>query len=637
VLAGLVSVAESLSFPGNPVQLRGAVCGNLVSSFGTASAAQPHEKVFEEMCAVDGLRAWMASEGLEAVIVTSDDAHQSEYVAECDTRRAFVSDFHGSAGTAVVLKESAFLWTDGRYVLQANKQCDASIWKVMQTMPKGGANLPDHLAEILPPFSKVGIDPFLVPVNTAKTLENKLKAKGHELVALKTNPVDPLWSNRPPPPDGKVIVQPTERAGKSVKDKLAQLRENLVNLGAEGQVVAALDEVAWLLNVRGCDVVFNPVVISYVIVTKSTATWYVNEGKVDDEIREHVTGSGLEIKSYCDFSADLSGLCSSIKSILVDPARSSWAISRIIGEHSASCALVEKLSPVCEAKSIKNDVEIRGIKEAHLKDAVALAHFFCWLENAMAEGQDLDEVSVAETLEGLRKDQEGFMGLSFETISSYGANGAIIHYKPSPGSCAKLGTESLFLCDSGGQYRDGTTDVTRTFCFGTPSEHHRKCYTLVLKGHIALSSAVFPAGTTGHMLDILARTPLWTAGLDYRHGTGHGVGAFLNVHEGPQLISYYPRDTDPPIKLGMTSSVEPGYYEEGNFGIRIENVAVVVKAKTPHNFGGVDYLTFEPVTMTPLSAKLIDIAMLSSDEVCTPRGQTPEPTPFTELVTRPTP
>jgi len=565
--------------------------------------------------AVDGLRAWMASEGLEAVIITSDDAHQSEYVAECDSRRAFVSDFHGSAGTAVVLKDSAYLWTDGRYVLQAGKQCDPGVWQVKQTMPKGGANLPEHLAEILPPSSKVGIDPFLVPVNTAKTLDAKLKAKGHELVALEANPVDPLWSGRPPPPNGKVTVQPTERAGASVAEKLQQLRDKLSSLGAEGQVVAALDEVAWLLNVRGSDVSFNPVVISYVTVTAGEATWYVDGAKLDEEVRAHVAGAGVSVKPYGDFGADLSAACASLKSVLVDPARSSWAISRAIAAHAGTCAVVERLSPVCEAKAIKNEVEVRGIEEAHLRDAEALARFFCWLEAAMAAGEDIDEVSAADKLEGLRREQEGFVGLSFETISSYGANGAVIHYKPSPGACAKLGDDSLFLCDSGGQYLDGTTDVTRTFCFGTPTEHHKRCYTLVLKGHIALSSAVFPAGTTGHMLDILARAPLWTAGLDYRHGTGHGVGAYLNVHEGPHLISYYPRDTDPAIKLGMTSSVEPGYYEEGGFGIRIENVAVVVAAKTSHKFGGVDYLTFKPVTLAPLSAKLIDIAMLSSDEV----------------------
>mmetsp|Transcript_17837 Transcript_17837/g.34869 ORF Transcript_17837/g.34869 Transcript_17837/m.34869 type:complete len:614 (+) Transcript_17837:244-2085(+) len=565
--------------------------------------------------ALESLRVWMASEGLAAIIVTSDDAHQSEYVAECDSRRAFVSDFDGSAGTAVVLQDSAYLWTDGRYVLQASKQCDQSMWKVMQTMPKGGNTMPEHLAEILPPNSKVGIDPFLVPVNTARTLETKLTAKGHELVALAKNPVDAIWSDRPAAPDGKVIIQPTERAGVSVKDKLSNLRQDIKKQGAQAQVVAALDEVAWLLNVRGCDVTFNPVVISYVIITMDQATWYVDESKLGDEVREHVAASNVSIKPYGDFSSDLAAVCTRVPSVLVDPARSSWAISRIIASHSSICSLIEKLSPVCEAKSIKNPTEIAGIKEAHLKDAVALAKFYSWLETAMAAGEDLTEVSVADELEGLRREQDGFMGLSFETISSYGANGAIIHYKPSPGSCAKLGTDSLFLCDSGGQYRDGTTDVTRTFCFGTPTDHHKQCYTMVLKGHIALSSVVFPCGTTGHTLDILARTPLWTSGLDYRHGTGHGVGAFLNVHEGPHLISYYPRDSDPPIKEGMTSSVEPGYYEEGNFGIRIENVAIVVKAKTPFNFGGLDYLTFEPVTMTPLSAKLIDISMLSSDEV----------------------
>mmetsp|Transcript_24888 Transcript_24888/g.61125 ORF Transcript_24888/g.61125 Transcript_24888/m.61125 type:complete len:634 (+) Transcript_24888:25-1926(+) len=562
---------------------------------------------------VEQLRDWMGEAGLEALIVTSEDAHQSEYVSESDLRRAFVTDFDGSAGTAVILRESAFLWTDGRYVLQAAQQCDSSVWEVKLSVPKG-QTIGEHLNEILPAESKVGIDPFLVPLNTARTIELKLKEKEHTLVALESNPVDAVWKDRPPTPKGMVSIHPIQHAGLSAGDKIRNLREELTKLEAEAMVVTALDEVAWLLNVRGSDVSYNPVVISYALVTQQNVTWYVDQAKVGPDALSHVQQAGVQASPYSAFPGDLAKLCETAKSVLVDGARSSWAVCRIIAAHE-SCKLIEKLSPICTAKALKNPSELAGLREAHIRDAVALVKYFSWLEEAMEAEEELDEFSAAEKLDGFRKEDKDYLGLSFETISSYGANGAVIHYAPKKSVCATLKKDSLYLCDSGGQYVDGTTDVTRTFCFATPTDHHKMCYTRVLRGHIGLAAAVFPSGTTGHTLDILARVPLWQAGLDYKHGTGHGVGAYLNVHEGPHLISFYARDPDPPLLENMTSSIEPGYYEADNFGIRIENVAVVVKAHTPHTFGGVDYMTFESLTLVPLSAKLIDMSLLTPDEV----------------------
>mmetsp|Transcript_17378 Transcript_17378/g.41867 ORF Transcript_17378/g.41867 Transcript_17378/m.41867 type:complete len:631 (-) Transcript_17378:75-1967(-) len=578
---------------------------------------------------VAAVRAWLAKEGFAALIVGSEDAHQSEYVADADRRREWVSGFSGSAGTAVISAKGAYLWTDGRYLLQAKQQCDPANWEVHQLVPRQ-SSLAAHLCGEIPANSKVAVDAWMLPLGASRLIGERLSKGGHALVPLKTSVVDALWTDQPSAPCSKVFIHPLSLASVTPQEKIAKVREALAKAGADALVVSSLDDIAWLLNIRAGDIPFNPVVISYCIIAPAEATsFYIDPAKLDEEVSKYLAGCGITVRPYQAIGEDLKALALAKTRVMVDPARCSWAVAQTLTDPhevveggatrggTASATIIEQLNPIQELKAIKTQEESDGLRAAHVRDAAALVSFIQWLEELMEKDDhpEIDEVSAADKLEWFRRQQEGFVSLSFDTISSYGANGAIIHYKPEVGTCAKLGKDSLYLVDSGAQYRDGTTDVTRTLHFSTPTPHMRDCYTRVLRGHIHLSAAIFPEGTTGHMLDILARGPLWAAGLDYKHGTGHGVGAFNCVHEGPQLISYYPRDPDPAIQLGMSSSIEPGYYEEGNFGIRIENVALVVEAKTEHNFNGQRFLTFDPITFVPLSAKLIEIELLTSDEI----------------------
>ncbi|XP_057164391.1 xaa-Pro aminopeptidase 1 isoform X2 [Ursus arctos] len=518
------------------------------------------------------------TEPIQAYIIPSGDAHQSEYIAPCDCRRAFVSGFDGSAGTAIITEEHAAMWTDGRYFLQAAKQMDSN-WTLMKMGLKDTPTQEDWLVSVLPEGSRVGVDPLIIPTDYWKKMAKVLRSAGHHLIPVKENLVDKIWTDRPERPCKPLLTLGLDYTGISWKDKVADLRLKMAERNVVWFVVTALDEIAWLFNLRGSDVEHNPVFFSYAIIGLETIMLFIDGDRIDaPSVKEHLLFDlGLEAEYR-------------------------------IQDHR--CCM--PYTPICIAKAVKNSAESEGMRRAHIKDAVALCELFNWLEKEVPKG-GVSEISAADKAEEFRRQQADFVDLSFPTISSTGPNGAIIHYAPVPETNRTLSLDEVYLIDSGAQYKDGTTDVTRTMHFGTPTAYEKECFTYVLKGHIAVSAAVFPTGTKGHLLDSFARSALWDSGLDYLHGTGHGVGSFLNVHEGPCGISYK-TFSDEPLEAGMIVTDEPGYYEDGAFGIRIENVVLVVPVKTKYNFNNRGSLTFEPLTLVPIQTKMIDVDSLTDKE-----------------------
>jgi Xaa-Pro aminopeptidase len=410
---------------------------------------------------------------------------------------------------------------------------------------------------------------------------------------------------------GRFSIADTYFLGESHQDKLLKIRQHLKEKNQYGVIVSALDEIAWLFNLRGSDVECNPVFYAYAVVTQDDAILYINPEKLTESVRQHL--EGIQLKPYDAIFADLAQLKDTLNSsqqkMLIDN-NTSLAIEEAVGADFVS----EERSFIGDAKAIKNERELKGMRDCHVRDGAALVQYFAWLEKQLLADNQLDEVQAADYLEKMRAAQQDFVGLSFPTISSTGPNGAIIHYEPERGNCKVIDPNQIYLCDSGAQFKDGTTDCTRTLHFGTPTAYEKSCFTAVLQGHIALDMAVFPTGTTGYLLDPFARQYLWKQGLDYRHGTGHGVGSFLNVHEGPHGIGVRAPYNNTPLAAGMTVTDEPGYYEDGKFGIRIENVLIVRKIDTPNDFGGRGYLGFEHVTFVPIGLNLIDENLLSPAE-----------------------
>ncbi|KAF4380638.1 hypothetical protein F8388_016992 [Cannabis sativa] len=598
------------------------------------------------------LRSLMASHSppLDALVVPSEDYHQSEYVSARDKRRAFVSGFSGSAGLALITMDGARLWTDGRYFLQATQEL-SDQWTLMRMGEDPAVDV--WMADNLPEDAAVGIDPWCISIDTAQRWEHGFVKKGQKLVQTSTNLVDEVWKNRPPVELNPVNVQPMEYAGRSVDEKLKDLRQNLAQQTARGIIFTSLDEVAWLYNIRGSDVSYCPVVHAFAIVTLDSAFFYVDKRKISPEVKLHLEGNGIEIREYSDVSSDVKLLASNnlkhvdIKTVGNGTSEAEENDYELVWADPSTCcyALYTKLnfenallkpSPLALAKALKNPIELEGLKKAHIRDGAAVVQYLVWLDKEMQDNygasgyflekesskqknnlgtRKLTELTVSDKLESFRASKEHFRGLSFPTISSVGPNAAIIHYSPHEETCAELDPDSIYLFDSGAQYLDGTTDITRTVHFGKPSAHEKACYTAVLKGHIALGNARFPNGTNGHSLDILARVPLWKYGLDYRHGTGHGIGSYLNVHEGPHLISFRPHARNVPLQASMTVTDEPGYYEDGNFGIRLENVLIIHEADTKFNFGDKGYLSFEHITWAPYQKKLIDLKLLTPEEL----------------------
>ncbi|XP_052194614.1 aminopeptidase P2 isoform X4 [Diospyros lotus] len=581
--------------------------------------------------------------GIDAYIIPSQDAHQSEFIAENYMRRAYISGFTGSAGTAVVTKDKAALWTDGRYFLQAEKQLSSS-WILMRAGNLGVPTTSEWLNNVLAPGCKVGIDPFLFSSDAAEELKEEISKKNHELVYLyDINLVDKIWGDsRPKPPSRPIRVHDLKYAGVDVGSKLSSLRSELGDGGSSAIVISMLDEIAWLLNLRGNDVPHSPVMYAYLIVEMDGAKLFIDNSKVSIEVIGYLKNAGIELRPYESILSEVESLAmrgahlwldtSSVNAAIVNTYKS--ACERCYGSlgnesnkskhntksydgyngQSGGPAAVYRPSPISMAKAVKNHAELEGMLNCHLRDAAALAQFWAWLEEEIQKDVVLTEVEIADKLLGFRSKQAGFLDTSFDTISASGANGAIIHYKPEPDNCSIVDAKTLFLLDSGAQYVDGTTDVTRTVHFGEPSARQKECFTRVLQGHIALDQAVFPENTPGFVLDAFARSFLWKIGLDYRHGTGHGVGAALNVHEGPQSVSFRFGNMTP-LQIGMVVSNEPGYYEDHAFGIRIENLLYVDEINTPNRFGGNSYMGFQKLTFVPIQAKLVDLSLLSISEI----------------------
>jgi Xaa-Pro aminopeptidase len=551
------------------------------------------------------LRAQLKSDRLDGFVVPLTDEHMSEYVGSYAQRLKWLTGFQGSAGAAAVLPEDAAIFIDGRYTIQVRQQVSADEWSY-QSVPQTSiaAWLKEHAAE----GARIGYDPWLHSRDWVRATAAALKEKGAELVAVERNPIDAVWSDRPAPSAARLVVQPEALAGKSSAEKRHEVADWLTQKKADAAVLAALDSVAWTFNLRGTDVSHTPVGLAFAIVNADgTADLFVAGEKVGDDVRAHL-GNGVRLHERAAFEPFLKSLEG--KTVAVDPERSVAAITQALDAGGAT--IVDARDPVVLAKAIKNPVEIAGQKAAQARDGAAIARFLKWVEDDDASGK-IDEVGAAAKLEALRRTSGLLKDLSFSTISAVGPNGALPHYGGTANRPLEPGT--LYLVDSGGQYQDGTTDITRTVPLGEPTSEMRDRFTRVLQGHIAIATAVFPKGTRGSQLDSFARRPLWEAGLDYAHGTGHGVGAFLSVHEGPQRISPVGSSQsggDEPLQAGMILSNEPGYYKDQDYGIRIENLILVADRSVP----GADkeMLGFETLTFAPIDRRLIVTEMLSPAE-----------------------
>jgi Xaa-Pro aminopeptidase len=552
---------------------------------------------------LQALREELAKRRLDGFVVPLTDEHMSEYVGAYAQRLAWLTGFQGSAGSAVVLPAEAAIFVDGRYTLQVREQVDGTHWSY-QSVPE--TSIAGWLKGHAPQGGRIGYDPWLHTKGWVKAARAALKDKGAELVAVDTNPVDTIWPDRPAPSDAKLVVHPDALAGKSAAAKRQDIAEWLAVQKADATVLSALDSIAWAFNIRGKDVDRTPVALAYALVgADGTADLFVEPGKLSDDVAQHL-GNAVRLHPRDAFAGHLASLGG--KRVLADPERAVAAIFEAL--EKAGATVIEARDPVVLPKAIKNDAEIGGTKAAHHRDGAALTRFLHWLSIEAPKGR-LDELSAANKLRAFRDETGKLRDLSFDTISGAGPNGAVVHYRVSEETNRPIEPDSLFLVDSGGQYQDGTTDVTRTVAIGTPTAEMKDRFTRVLKGHIALARAVFPKGTRGGQLDILARQYLWAAGVDYAHGTGHGVGSYLGVHEGPQRIATF-GGGDEPLHAGMILSDEPGYYKAGEYGIRIENLVLVV----PQRIAGAEkeMLGFETLTLAPIDRALIATDLLEAGE-----------------------
>lgn len=555
------------------------------------------------------LRTQMIAAGVDFYLVPSSDAHQSEYLPAAWQRRAWLTGFTGSMGSAVVGRGGAWLWADSRYWLQAEAELDSAAWSLMRL---GEHDVPTiaRFLERQPAGTSVGYDARLSSPAEARELLDAVQAAGGRVVAIDENLVDRVWTDRPALPATPVTVWPEAHAGQSVADKLAAIRGGVTALGGSALVATTLDEIAWIFNLRGADVAFNPVFVAWAIIEASATTLYVNPAKLGPEAAAHLAAASVRVAAYEAFGEGLDAL--SDQRVIVDKGDANqWIMTRL--EHTGARPHMTR-SPVQLLRAKKNAVEADGMRRAHVRDAVAVVRFLAWLETGwrapQADGTPLDELGVAARLEAFRREGEHFRGLSFDTIAGFGPNGAIVHYRASPATSRAIGDTTLFLLDSGAQYLDGTTDITRTLHLGTPTDTEREHYTRVLRGHLGLGRTSFPRGTTGTQLDAFARAPLWEVGLNYGHGTGHGVGCYLSVHQGPHRIS--PALNDVPLEPGMIVSNEPGLYLAGAYGIRIENLVLVVTTRDATPYG--PFFGFEDLTLVPYCRRLIEPSLLNSDE-----------------------
>ncbi len=572
---------------------------------------EAHFQTFEEpeggvalTARLAAFREELARRKLTGFVIPRADQQQNEYVPASEERLAWLTGFTGSAGLAIVLVQEAAVFVDGRYTLQAAKQVDAKAWQVEPLVdPPPESWLTAHLAA----GDRLGFDPWLHTTAAAERLAAACAKAGAELVAVETNPVDSVWTERPAPPLGPVAVHGIQFAGEAESDKLTRIRLEIGRLGTDALVLSDSHAVAWTFNIRGADVSHTPLPLSYALVPKQGRPMiFIDHRKLSNSVRDHLERSADVVEPEA-LTAELIAMAQRGASIALDGATAADALSRLIA--GAGGKAVRGSDPVSLLKAVKNLTEVEGTRTAHRRDAVALARFLAWLDREAPAG-NLTEIDAVEALETFRRETGALKDVSFPTIAGTGPNGAIVHYRVTRMSNRQISPGDLLLIDSGAQYQDGTTDVTRTVAIGVPTDEMRDRFTRVLRGHIAIARAVFPDGTTGAQIDALARQFLWQAGIDFEHGTGHGVGSYLSVHEGPARIS---KLGTAPLRRGMILSNEPGYYKAGAFGIRIENLELVVGvevagAEKPMN-------AFETLTLAPIDRRLIDVNMLRADEI----------------------
>lgn len=553
---------------------------------------------------LDALRNVMREAGIAAVVVPQADPHLGEYLAAHWQVRRWLSGFTGSAGDLVVTLDRALLWTDSRYFIQAAAQLDGSGIELMKDGLAETPSIAAFLCSALPAGSRVGVDGMLFSAPALEALASRLESAGIDL-DCHFDPVGRLWSDRPALPDGKIFVHDSKYAGQSARRKIEDVLGAVKGEGAAAVFVSALDEIAWILNIRCNDVRHTPVATSYLYLSEADKVLFIAEAKLTDETRAYLASEGVRTQDYGAVTAFLAALLESVR-VLVDPARTSGAVMDILGSRAVATAV----SPAAVMKSVKNDVQIAGVRDAMVRDGVALVKAFMEIERRMADGEATTELDVAALLHEYRSQGDLYFDESFGTIAGYADHGAIVHYEADAASNAQLQPRGLLLVDSGAQYLDGTTDITRTIALGEPTAEEKRDFTLVMKGHIALANTVFPAGTRGAQLDAIARQFLWKNGLSYLHGTGHGVGHFLSVHEGPHSIRL--NNVEAPLLPGSITSNEPGLYREGVHGIRCENL-VLCRELMETEFG--TFLGFEILTLFPFDRSLFDTSIMTEEEV----------------------
>lgn len=553
---------------------------------------------------LESLREVMRREHLSAFIFPSTDAHQSEYVADHWQGRAWISGFNGSAGTAVVTMKSAALWTDSRYFLAAEEQLKGTEFQLMKLKIEGTPTISEWLAqELQGENAEVGLDGMVNSYHETVGLIADLRKSGGITVRTNFDPLELIWTDRPAIPANPVEIQPMEFAGESVASKISRIRTALRQRHADGMLVSALDDIAWTLNLRGTDVHCVPVFVSYLLISSQQVSLYVDSAKINDEVKAYLAENGISLYPYNKVAEGLKQY--SEYNILLDGDETSYFLWKTVKCQE----IIAGNSPVPAMKAQKNDREIAGFRQAMLRDGVAMVKFLRWLKPAVEAGGQT-EISIDRKLTSLRAEQPLFRDISFDTIAGYQAHGAIVHYEATPETDVALKPEGLILIDSGAQYQDGTTDITRTIALGPVTEEMKHVYTLVLKGHVQLELAKFPDGASGTQLDALARECMWREGYNYLHGTGHGVGSYLSVHEGPHQIRMEWKPT--PLRAGMTVTDEPGLYLSGKFGVRIENTLLINDYQTT-DFG--KFLQMESLTLCPIDLTPVDFSMLQPEEI----------------------
>ncbi len=554
---------------------------------------------------VEALRDVMRREKLSAFIFPSTDPHNGEYVPDHWKGREWISGFNGSAGTAVVTLTSAALWTDSRYFLAAEEQLAGTGFQLMKLRVDGTPTIAEWLGKELKDsdVKEVGIDGYVSSLNEVEGLIGDLRHEGGLTLRTNFDPLDIIWKDRPQIPLNQVTLHELQYAGEDAVSKISRIRKALRSQHADGMLVSSLDCIAWVLNMRGTDVHCNPVFVSYLLITSQTATLFVDSRKLDDAVKNYLGEIGVQQKEYADIKESLRTYPD--YNILIDADEVNYTLAKSIGCKN----IVRGTSPIHMMKAVKNAVEIEGFRKAMIRDGVALVKFMRWLKPAVEKG-DETEISIDKQLTAFRAEQKDFCGISFDTIAAYQEHGAIVHYEATPETDKSLKPEGFLLLDSGAQYKDGTTDITRTIPLGPLTEEQKRVYTLVLKGHIQLELAKFPDGASGTQIDALAREPMWREGMNYLHGTGHGVGAYLNVHEGPHQIRMEWKPA--PLRAGMTVTDEPGLYLAGRFGVRLENTLLITEYMETE-FG--KFLQMQPLTLFPFDREPIMAELLTEEEI----------------------